>query len=406
VKIEAAIEARRAPSMSVAVARDGGIVWSDGFGLADNARRTPATASTPYAVASLTKTFTATALMVLHERNRLALDDPIAKHLGAVARPNVAAPPEVTIRRTLENVAGFPVHAQWFFLDRPARPSSFAETLRCYGTEISRPGPRYVYSNLGYGVLGELIARASGQTYEIFLARNVLQPLGLASAKIARRVEETAGAATLYGTDGEAIPFFLSDHPGASDLYISAEDLARFGLFHAGGLQPSRPVIGEASRKAMQQPGLGGYGFGWLINADWRDRRVVFNSGAKPGASAALWILPAPTELRSRSSRTKSVRPSTSWRARSSGACSASNNQRLLHPLHPHPPDRVLRSRGCRRRVPSFEVSGADRSVHVLARSISRSTFATRTISSPSSAARRPRSLTQEPLRAGKRPAR
>ena len=266
-KIESVIAAGRAPSIAVAVARDGRVVWSDAFGLADKTQRTPATATTPYAVASLTKTFTATALMVLNERGRLALDDPITKYLGPIARPHVAAPSEVTIRRTLQNVAGFPVHTQWFYVDRPERPLPIAETLRCFGAEINKPGERYIYSNIGYGALGEVVARASGQTYESFLTREVLQPLGLGSATIARRAEDTARAATLHGTDGAPVPFHLSDHPAASDLYINVEDLARFGLFHTGGLEPSRPVIGDASRRAMQQPGIGGYGFGWLINS-------------------------------------------------------------------------------------------------------------------------------------------
>ena len=139
-KIEAVITAGRAPSIAVAVARDGRVVWSDAFGVADKAQRTPATATTPYAVASLTKTFTATALMVLTERGRLALDDPITKYLGSMARPNVAARSEVTIRRTLQNAAGFPVHAQWFYADRPQRPLPVAETLRCAaGAAGSRP---------------------------------------------------------------------------------------------------------------------------------------------------------------------------------------------------------------------------------------------------------------------------
>jgi CubicO group peptidase (beta-lactamase class C family) len=292
-QIESIIAAGRAPSIAVAVARDGRVVWSDAFGLADKTRRTPTTATTPYAVASLTKTFTATALMVLSERGRLALDEPITKYLGSSPRPNVAAPSEVTIRRTLQNVAGFPSHTQWFYADRPERPLPIAETLRCYGVETSKPAERYVYSNLGYGVLGEVIARASGQTYESFLTGEVLQPLGLMSATVARRPDDAARATTLHGTDGQPIPFILSDHPAASDLYINVEDLARFGLFHAGGLQPSRAVIGDASRRAMQEPGIGGYGFGWLVNADWRGRRVIFNSGAKPGVSSALWIVPA-----------------------------------------------------------------------------------------------------------------
>jgi CubicO group peptidase (beta-lactamase class C family) len=121
----------------------------------------------------------------------------------------------------------------------------------------------------------------------------VLQPLGLESARVPEGPDDVADAATPHGTDGEPVPFFLSDHPGAADLFISAEDLARFGLFHLGALQASRPVIGAESRAAMQQPGLGGYGFGWSVNPDWRGRRVVWNSGAKPGGAATLWLVPS-----------------------------------------------------------------------------------------------------------------
>jgi CubicO group peptidase (beta-lactamase class C family) len=105
-RILTALASGRAPSLAVAVARDGRIIWSDGFGFADKARRTPATAATPYGVASITKTFTATALMVLSERGRIGLDDPIARHLGATVRPNVTDASGVTIRRTLQNVGG------------------------------------------------------------------------------------------------------------------------------------------------------------------------------------------------------------------------------------------------------------------------------------------------------------
>jgi CubicO group peptidase (beta-lactamase class C family) len=69
----------------------------------------------------------------------------------------------VTIRRTLGHVAGFPVHYQYFFDDQPDRLQSLADTMRCYGAQISKPGSRYTYSNLGYGVLGASVGRVSGE---------------------------------------------------------------------------------------------------------------------------------------------------------------------------------------------------------------------------------------------------
>ena len=250
-----------------------------------------------------------------------------------------------------------------------------------------------------------MVARASGQTYESFLTREVLRPLGLESATIARRAEDTARAATLHGTDGEPVPFHVSDHPAASDLYITVEDLARFGLFHAGGLQPSRPVITDASRRAMQEPGIGSYGFGWLVNPDWRGRRVIFNSGAKPGASAALWIVPAD-------------RVAVAIVANQIGAPVNQLAGELLasalglepaaprHRQRRRPPGRTRQSRRFRRRDPSFAVSGAARSVHALARSSSRLISGAPTIWSRHSARTRRRSRKRARQHVAKRPAR
>ena len=183
------------PSVAVAAARDGRILWSEAFGFADRDARVPSTVDTPYSIASGTKPFTATAVMILAERHRLALDEPVSRYLGSLVRPGVGSPADVTLRRTLGHTAGFPLHYQYFFDDEPHRPLSFDDTMRCYGAEIQTPGSRYTYSNLGYGALGEIVARVSGQQYRDFLAREIFQPLGLTHASVPERVAETAGAA-------------------------------------------------------------------------------------------------------------------------------------------------------------------------------------------------------------------
>jgi CubicO group peptidase (beta-lactamase class C family) len=292
-RMKAAVDSGKTPSVVAAVGRDGRIVWAAAFGEADKAGRVPATTTTPYSLASVSKPFTATAVMVLSERGQIGLDEPVTRYVGGLARPGTVAPSEVTVRRTLGHVAGFPLHYQFFFEDRPLAPLAFARTLECYGGQVDEPGNRYVYSNLGFGVLSELVGRAAGRPYAAVLARDVFEPLGLAHARVATRGSPIAGAAVRYGADGEPLPFYVTDHPGASDVFASAEDLVRFGLFHAGALSPSRPVLTAAARATMQQPGLGGYGFGWNINPDWNGRRVVWHSGAMPGVSATLWAVPS-----------------------------------------------------------------------------------------------------------------
>jgi CubicO group peptidase (beta-lactamase class C family) len=112
-KIRKILADKAAPSLAVAVARNGEIVWSEAFGFADREARVPATAETPYSIASLSKPFTATALMILEERGRLGLDAALSRYVGPLERPGVSAPGEVTLRRLLGHVAGFPVHYQY-----------------------------------------------------------------------------------------------------------------------------------------------------------------------------------------------------------------------------------------------------------------------------------------------------
>ena len=139
-RIRALVDSGKIPSLVFAVGRDGRIVASEAFGWADRDRRIAATPQTPYSVASVTKPFTATALMILNERQQVALDQPVTQYLGPLDRPGVAAPSEVTLRRTLGHMAGFPIHNQYFYEDGKRRPLPFAETMRCFGAEIQPPG--------------------------------------------------------------------------------------------------------------------------------------------------------------------------------------------------------------------------------------------------------------------------
>jgi CubicO group peptidase (beta-lactamase class C family) len=220
----------------------------------------------------------------------------VTQYLGPLDRPGVAAPSEVTLRRTLGHMAGFPVHYQYFYEDGPRRPLPFGETMRCFGPEIQSPGSRYTYSNLGYEVLAQAIARVSGRSYREFLAAEISSPLALTNTTIGESTKDVVGAAERYGTDGRRLPFFVTDFPGGSALYSTAEDLVRFALFHSGAAMPnSRGVLTPASIAEMQEPGpTGEYALGWSVNDIWfGPRRIIWHSGAMPGASATIWMVPA-----------------------------------------------------------------------------------------------------------------
>lgn len=291
---------RQVPSVAVAVARDGRIIWEEGFGWADRENRIPATAHTLFSLASISKPITATGLMVLKERGLIDLDRPINDYLGAAKiKVRVGAPIDATVRRVANHTAGLPLHYQFFYADEPYRSPSRDETILRYGNAVTAPGERYQYSNLGYGILDHVISRLSGKSYAEFMRTEVFLPLGLThmSVDIGPGLEQYQ--AVRYGADGLPIPFYGFDHPGGSAVYASAHDLVRFGMFHLKSHLPDqKAILTDESIDEMQRPtadsgSSGGYGIGWFTTAYPGGRRSVSHSGGMGGVATILRLFPA-----------------------------------------------------------------------------------------------------------------
>ena len=130
-RIRQQLEEKSIPSLTVAVAKDGKIVWEEGFGWADRERRIPADANTPYSLASISKPMTATGLMTLVRDGKLDLDRPVNDYLGAVKlTARIGDAREATVRRVANHTAGLPMHFQFFYaVEAPQRPP-MDESLR------------------------------------------------------------------------------------------------------------------------------------------------------------------------------------------------------------------------------------------------------------------------------------
>jgi CubicO group peptidase (beta-lactamase class C family) len=287
------------PSVAVAVAKDGKIVWEEGFGWADRERRIPATEHTLYSVASITKPITATGLMVLKERGKLDLDRPINDYLGdAKLKAWLGDAREATVRRVANHTAGLPLHFQFFFEDEPDRPPSMDETILRYGNLVTRPGEVFQYSNVGYGILSYLIERLSGRSYVDFLKREVFLPLGMTRTCVDLEPQLREFAAVRYGTDGRPLPFYAFDHPGASAVFSSAHDLVRFGLFHAKARAPDqKAILSDAGIEEMQRPMSPAapdqlYSVGWFMGKTKTGQSSVAHSGGMDGVSTRLYVVP------------------------------------------------------------------------------------------------------------------
>lgn len=285
------------PSMAVAVARDGEILWEHAAGLADKERGLPATPGTPYSIASVTKPFTTTALMVLVERGLVDLDRPANDYLGeAKLTARLGRVEDATVRRLADHTSGLPWHVEFFFEDEPYRRPPMEETIGRYGVLVTPPGERHHYSNLGYGILDHIVARVGEASFADFLRDEVLLPLGMtrSSVDVAPDLQELA--AKRYAPDGTPYPGYDFVHPGASAVYASVHDLVRFGAFHIGARLPDqKEILSDDARLAMQQSeqreGPAAYGLGWSV-MELHGYPVVSHSGAMCGVSSVLMSFP------------------------------------------------------------------------------------------------------------------
>jgi CubicO group peptidase (beta-lactamase class C family) len=287
------------PSLAVAVARNGKIVWEGGYGWADREKRIPATEHTMYSLASISKPITATGLMLLVERGQVDLDKPVNDYLGA-AKLNGRAfdVAGATVRMVASHRAGLPLHYQFFYEDEPYPRPPMDETIRRYANLVTAPGERYQYSNLGFGILDYVIARVSGMSYPDFMRREVFLPLGLTRTSIDIGPGLEAFAATRYAADGTPIPFYDFDHPGGSAVFSSAHDLVRFGMFHLKNRLPEqKAILSDSALDRMHAPTgstgqRSGYGIGWSSAENDKGLKNLSHTGGMGGVSTTLILLP------------------------------------------------------------------------------------------------------------------
>jgi len=288
------------PSLAVAAAQDGHIIWEEGFGWANRERRMPSDAHTMYSLASISKPITSTGLMILKERDRLDLDRPINEYLGeAGLKPCAGDTDEATVRRVANHSSGLPLHCHFFCEDEPYPRPPMDETIRRYANLVTVPGERYQYSNLGYGILDYVISRLSGKNYPDFMRTEVFHPLGMTRASIHVGPGLEKYQAIRYGPDMLPIPFYDFDHPGASAVFSSAHDLVRFGMFHLKSHLPDqKAILSDETIDDMQRPTMeiqtgAGYGIGWRISEDDMGYRSVSHGGGMGGVSTILMLIPS-----------------------------------------------------------------------------------------------------------------
>lgn len=298
--IQDELSARDLPSISVTLMQSGEVIYDRAIGLADRDKAIPATTSTAYSLASVSKTFTTAALMALVEQGKIDLDRPVNDYLGKEKlRVHLGDPAEVTVRRVADHTAGLPIHYYFYYADQPERRPDMDTSIREYGHVVMPAGERFNYSNFGYGLLDYVIERSSGLSYGEFLAQTFFKPLGMSDSATTSTLARVSRVATGYGPDGKALPPYDFDHRGASAVFASTRDLALFGSWFLGQEVGSKPVaLSMSSRDIMvavepkpEKDGDQTYGLG--INVRRAMGQLIYShSGNMPGVSATMTLLP------------------------------------------------------------------------------------------------------------------
>jgi CubicO group peptidase (beta-lactamase class C family) len=283
---------KRLPSLVAAVLRDGKSIWETAVGVADAEEGREATPATQYRIGSITKTFTAAAVMQLRDEGKLDLEDTLDRHVEGAAH----AP---TVRRLLSHTSGLQreTHDDAWVRSRFADVPELLETLD-RAERVLPSGARFHYSNLAYALLGIVVERVSGMPYTDYVSQRLLQPLGLDDTTFEPRQDAARGYLVQPYADGvwAAAPVSTGAWISAGQLWATVSDLCRLGAFL---LEPDERILRRETVEEMRtlqslsdhERWTGGYGLGLMLIRDG-ERILAGHRGSMPGFIAGLYVSP------------------------------------------------------------------------------------------------------------------
>ncbi len=283
-------QAERLPSIAAAVVRAGETVWSGAVGLADLEGGIPARPETQYRVGSITKTFTAVSIMQLRDQGKLDLDDRLEEHLPGI---ELGTP---TLRRMLSHLSGLQREAGEMFVTGEAPTIEEIVEAMARSEQVLPAARAHHYSNLAYGLLGEVVARLSGVPYMQYVDERVLTPLGLDRTTWVEQEPHAVGYLVdeYAGTAAREPHLDLGGVASMGQLWSTVGDLCRWASFLVDGRDD---VLSAASLDEMWAPQsmlnrdewTGGWGVGIeLVSHEGR----IFggHGGAMPGFLAGVYV--------------------------------------------------------------------------------------------------------------------
>ncbi|KZE46376.1 hypothetical protein AV540_01850 [Brevibacillus parabrevis] len=328
------IDQCQVPGVYVGLNQDGKSMYRRGFGYRDKERHWEITPDTVMGVASITKSFTCVAIMQLQEAGKLEVHDPVLAYLPELVTPDQACTKLMTIHHFMTHTAGFPLLPTDYLAikglpdgdiadeNHPIHkqikkeqqkwvntPEDFMEVMSHIDYQLlGPPGAQFSYSNDAYTLLGAIIERVSGKTYEQYIIDHILQPAGMANSSFAlqelskykevttiyRLAEKEEGPEVYPDPQWEEGPVVLA----SGHLNTTVNDMLRYmEIYRTGGLVGEERILSKASVEQMTYPhvcmGYGQYyGYGLFVTPDYYGTTKLEHSGGLKGVASQMVILP------------------------------------------------------------------------------------------------------------------
>ncbi len=287
------------PGAAILVARDGKILLTRRYGLANVEDRVPIETGTRFRIGSVTKQFTAAAILKLQEQGKLSVSDKLSRYI-----PDWPRGGDITVYHLLTHSSG--IHN---FTAKPDFSANVTQPVKLNDLILSfkndrldfDPGKKFLYDNSGYVLLGFIVEKASGLSYGDYLRRTFFEPLGMKDTGVYRpgtlKTREALGYSFQNGKVSRALDWHMSNVPAAGDLYSTVGDLNRWNEALFGGtLLPAASVrkaftVGLLDGDDPSHPEDTGYGFGWTIDR-LRGLCEIGHGGELAGFGSYLLRLP------------------------------------------------------------------------------------------------------------------
>ncbi len=301
-KIKDEIQKGRLPAFVIGVVKNGKLIYAKGFGFAKLGTDTPVTSRSLFHMASVTKTFVATAIMQLVEQGKIDLDARVTRYLPYFKLDDERYR-DIKIRQMLSHTSGIPDTTNYHW-DKPEYDDGALERfVRSTANQklLFTPGQNFAYSNTAYEILGDVISKVSGESFEDYVQHFILTPLGMKDSTLLVRQANPALLTSPHIEEGgklivsKIFPYNRA-HAPSSTLYSNIEDMSRWAIANLNhGELDGRRILKRETAELMWRPVVNAFnmkeGLAWFVG-DVRGHRLVMHDGGDVGFESRLLLAP------------------------------------------------------------------------------------------------------------------